>query len=198
MAPPPTGGGDICSHCFRSTTVSPLSIQLLDSLMKFFIEVADHVIKGDVSLALGLQVLFMLDEPRVDLITHLDRLHMPPLCASHGYARCATLAPISSPLLYHSVSASPDPLQTNRSLEHTMLTPGQGVRGGTWIMTPGMRMEGASGGRYPLEAGNANRGQPYQLRGPRRCRGANHAAAFTPSSHSAITGVEQRGKGTRH
>jgi len=91
--------------------VSPFSIQLLYSLMKFIVEVADHVIKGDVSLALGLQVFFMLDEPRVDLITHLDRLHMPPLCAPHAFARCAPLPAMSSPLLYHSLSASPDSFQ---------------------------------------------------------------------------------------
>ena len=83
----PRAGEEISTRLLRqcSAPVSPLPIQFLYRLVKLLIEVADYVIKGDVSLALGLQVFFMLDEPRVDLITHLDRLHMPPLCAPHGF-----------------------------------------------------------------------------------------------------------------
>jgi hypothetical protein len=73
---------DVVDRADSSPTMRPLSIQRLHSLRKFLIKVADHVIKGDVSLAFGLfglKVFLMLLEPRVDLITHLDRLHTPPL-----------------------------------------------------------------------------------------------------------------------
>jgi hypothetical protein len=63
----------------RLRTEGPLAIQLLNRLVKFFIEVADHVIKGDVLLPLGLKVVPVLNEPRVDFLTHLDCLHTPPL-----------------------------------------------------------------------------------------------------------------------
>jgi hypothetical protein len=64
----------------RSIPVSSLPIQFFDCLMEFLIEVANHVIQGDVSLPLGLKVIFVLNEPRVDLLTHLDFLHRLPLC----------------------------------------------------------------------------------------------------------------------
>lgn len=66
------------------SSMRALTLQFVHRLGEFFVEVADHVIKGDVLLALGLQEFFMLDEPGVNLITHLDRLHKPPLCAPLG------------------------------------------------------------------------------------------------------------------
>src|SRR5215510_564845 len=87
---PPCEGWKVLSSYPRLPTEAPLAIQLLNRLVKFFIEVADHVIKGDVLLPLGLKVVLVLNEPRVDFLTHLDCLHTPPLWTA---SRCFRSVP---------------------------------------------------------------------------------------------------------
>jgi hypothetical protein len=79
LYPPRREGEKVLRSSSRLYTGGPLAIQLLNRLVKFFIKVADHVIKGDVLLPLGLKVVLVLNEPRVDFFTHLDYLHTPPL-----------------------------------------------------------------------------------------------------------------------
>lgn len=124
--PLPREGSSEARLSARLCTEGPLAIQLLNRLVKFLIEVADHVIKGGVLLPLGLKVISVLNEPRVDFFTHLDCLHTPPLwmlsrcfrSVSSQAVAYATSISQTSPTVRAPFSAAPHvatPTDTDRS-----------------------------------------------------------------------------------